>query len=211
MNRPTDGRGHPGAPSLEIVRDGRRRGSQDSLPTRAAARREEQAERAEGAERASASHGGTDLVPQPSREEALRAQLRERTADLQRVKAEYDNYRKRVRRDRLAVREIAVANVLGRLLPVLDALAEADEQGEVEGGFERVAEVLRSEVAALGLEPFGTAGEPFDPFVHEAVSYSYSDTLERPICTEILRPGHRVGDHLLRPAQVAVAGPPTGP
>ncbi|MET7802791.1 nucleotide exchange factor GrpE [Streptomyces decoyicus] len=143
---------------------------------------------------------------------ALRAELRERTADLQRLKAEYDNYRKRVHRDRLAVGEIAVANVLSRLLPVLDSLAEAREQGEVTGGFQRVAEALHNELGALGLQPFGTVGAPFDPLIHEAITYTPDDRLEHATCTAVLRQGYRVGDRLLRPAQVIVAGePPVGP
>ncbi|MET9508863.1 nucleotide exchange factor GrpE [Streptomyces flavidovirens] len=206
MNRPTDGGGPRRGPSLEIVRDGRRSGGSPATFPARADRREERTERAAGAPPV---RGGTD-APQPSRQESPGAELRERTADLQRLKAEYDNYRKRVRRDRLAVREIAVANVLGKLLPVLDAVTEATGQGEVTGGFERVAEELRSELAALGLESFGTVGDSFDPFVHEAVSYRCTDAVERPTCTEILRPGYRVGDHLLRPAQVAVAEPPAG-
>ncbi|WP_328405176.1 nucleotide exchange factor GrpE [Streptomyces sp. NBC_00390] len=144
---------------------------------------------------------------QPPAEPGLRTELQERTADLQRLKAEYDNYRKRVRRDRLAVREIAVANVLRRLLPVLDSLAEA-EPGEA-GGFQRVAQSLRTELAGLGLHPVGSVGDPFDPVVHEAVSYDVSDRFERPTCTVIVRPGYRVGGHLLRPAQVIVGERPT--
>ncbi|PBC80666.1 molecular chaperone GrpE [Streptomyces sp. 2224.1] len=146
-----------------------------------------------------------------SQDAALRAELQERTADLQRLKAEYDNYRKRVHRDRLAVGEIAVANVLSRLLPVLDALAEAGEQGEVTGGFQRIAEALETELGALGLQPFGMAGTPFDPLIHEAVTYTPDDRLEESVCTAVLRQGYRVGDRLLRPAQVTVAGkPPAG-
>ncbi|MEU6329844.1 nucleotide exchange factor GrpE [Streptomyces sp. NPDC047049] len=146
-----------------------------------------------------------------SQDASLRAELQERTADLQRLKAEYDNYRKRVHRDRLAVGEIAVANVLSRLLPVLDALAEAGEQGEVTGGFRRIAEALETELGALGLQPFGRAGAPFDPLIHEAITYTPDDRLEESVCTAVLRQGYRVGDHLLRPAQVTVAGkPPAG-
>ncbi|MFF8789828.1 nucleotide exchange factor GrpE [Streptomyces sp. NPDC015125] len=153
---------------------------------------------------------GTGARP-TAQEAVLRAELQERTADLQRLKAEYDNYRKRVHRDRLAVGEIAVANVLSRLLPVLDALAEAGEQGEVTGGFQRIAEALHTELGALGLQPFGTAGAPFDPLIHEAVTYTPDDQLEDTTCTAVLRQGYRVGDRLLRPAQVTVAGkPPAG-
>ncbi|MFC8918782.1 nucleotide exchange factor GrpE [Streptomyces sp. NPDC057116] len=136
--------------------------------------------------------------------------LAERTADLQRLKAEYDNYRGRVHRDRLAVREAAVANVLRRFLPVFDAIAEAARQGELTGGFQRVALALDGEAAALGLRAFGTVGDPFDPRVHQAVAYRRSRLVERPVCTEIVRPGYRVGDHLLRPADVTVTGPAQG-
>ncbi len=104
-----------------------------------------------------------------------------------------------------------MANVLGRLLPVLDALAGAAEQGEVTGGFERVSRALQTELAALGLQRFGTAGDPFDPLVHEAVLCSRTDKAERSTCAAILRPGYRVGDHLLRPAQVVVDEPPADP
>ncbi|OKK03865.1 molecular chaperone GrpE [Streptomyces sp. CB03234] len=135
--------------------------------------------------------------------------LAERTADLQRLKAEYDNYRSRVHRDRLAVREAAVGNVLRRFLPVLDAIAEAARQGELTGGFQRVALALDSELAALGLGAFGAVGDPFDPRVHQAVAYHRSALVARAVCSEIVRPGYRVGDQLLRPAEVIVTGPPS--
>ncbi|WP_436995268.1 nucleotide exchange factor GrpE [Streptomyces sp. enrichment culture] len=138
----------------------------------------------------------------------MAAALDERTRDLQRLKAEYDNYRGRVHRDRLAVREVAVANVLARLLPVLDAVAEAGRHGELTGGFLRVARQLEEELAALGLAAFGAPGEPFDPRLHEAVAYRVSDGVERPVCAEVVRPGYRVGGQLLRPADVVVKGPP---
>jgi molecular chaperone GrpE len=138
----------------------------------------------------------------------LQTELAERTADLQRVKAEYDNYRKRVQRDRLAVRQIAVANVLHGLLPVLDAIARARELGEVHGGFQQVAEVLEAELAALGLQSYGEVGERFDPERHEALVHAYSMEVGGPTCSEVLALGYRVGERLLRPAQVAVIEPP---
>ncbi|MER7110714.1 nucleotide exchange factor GrpE [Streptomyces sp. NPDC000229] len=138
---------------------------------------------------------------------ALAVALEERTADLQRLKAEYDNYRSRVHRDRLAVREAAVANVLRGFLPVLDAVEEAAGQGELTGGFQRVALALDTELRALGLAAFGAVGDPFDPRVHQAVAYLRSALVDRPVCSEIVRPGYRVGDHLLRPAEVTVTGP----
>ncbi|GLX17607.1 nucleotide exchange factor GrpE [Streptomyces sp. WAC07149] len=138
----------------------------------------------------------------------VQAQLTERTADLQRLKAEYDNYRKRVQRDRLAIREIAVANVLGGLLPVLDAIDQAREHGDADPGLRAVAEVLETQLATLGLQEVGTPGERFDPACHQAISCQRSDKVDQPTCTAVLRPGYRVGQHLLRPAQVAVCEPP---
>jgi molecular chaperone GrpE len=133
--------------------------------------------------------------------------LAERTADLQRVTAEYANYRKRVERDRLAVREQALANVLSSLLPVLDDIGRADEHGELVGGFKSVADSLIATVAKLGLVSFGEEGERFDPRVHEALSHSYSAEVTEPTCVRILQPGYKVGERILRPARVAVAEP----
>nr|WTB28955.1 nucleotide exchange factor GrpE [Streptomyces sp. NBC_00830] len=147
--------------------------------------------------------------PDSGRVEAarLRERIAELTEDLQRVKAEYDNYRKRVRRDRLAIREIAVANVLTGLLPVLDVVEAARRQGDGNGASGVLFDVLEERLAALGLRTVGAAGEPFDPNAHEAITYRASGTDHEAVCTEVLRHGYRVGDHLLRPAQVAVAGP----
>ncbi|MEO3862994.1 nucleotide exchange factor GrpE [Acrocarpospora sp. B8E8] len=138
----------------------------------------------------------------------MRAELAERTADLQRVKAEYDNYRKRIQRDQAVVHDIAVADVLRGLLPVLDAITRARELGDVYGGFQLVAETLEAELAALGLEAFGMPGEAFDPTCHEAVSYVPCAQPGRATCSEILLRGYRAGDHLLRPARVTVTRPP---
>jgi len=123
------------------------------------------------------------------------------------VTAEYANYRKRVDRDRLAVREQALANVLSALLPVLDDIGRAREHGELVGGFKSVAESLESAVTKLGLTSFGTEGEPFDPKVHEALTHSYSADVAEPTCVHILQPGYMVGERILRPARVAVAEP----
>ncbi|MGW2713731.1 nucleotide exchange factor GrpE [Streptomyces sp. NPDC004457] len=134
--------------------------------------------------------------------------LRERTADLQRVKAEYDNYRKRVRRDRMAVREIAVANVLTALLPVVDAVDRACAHEPLTPGLKDIADTLRTRLGSLGLQTFGEEGEPFDPACHEAVAHHAAPGARRLVCAEILHPGYRIGDRLLRPARVTVTGPP---
>jgi len=154
-----------------------------------------------GADRADeAARAAADL-------QAAERQLAERTADLQRVTAEYANYRKRVERDRAAVREQAVANVLSGLVPVLDDIGRAREHEELVGGFKSVAESLEAAVTKLGLESFGEDGEPFDPKVHEALMHSYSPDVTEPTCIKILQPGYRVGERILRPARVEVAEP----
>jgi molecular chaperone GrpE len=135
------------------------------------------------------------------------ARLAERTADLQRLQAEYANYRKRVERDRTAVREQALASVLSELLPVLDDIGRAREHGELTGGFKSVAESLESAVTKLGLTPFGENGDPFDPTLHDALMHSYSAEVTEPTCVQILQPGYKVGDRIVRPARVAVAEP----
>jgi molecular chaperone GrpE len=140
-------------------------------------------------------------------ERELATKLAERTADLQRVSAEYANYRKRVERDRLVVREQALANVLVALLPVLDDIGRAQEHGELVGGFEKVAQSLESIVTKLGLVAFGNEGEPFDPNVHEAVSLIQSAGVTEPTCIKILQPGYMVGERIVRPARVIVAEP----
>ena len=142
---------------------------------------------------------------------ALEARLAERTADLQRLQAEYANYRKRVDRDRVAVREQAVASVLAGLLPVLDAIDQAREHGELSGGFKSVADSLQAALGRLGLVTYGEKGDPFDPKIHEALTHSYSSDVTEDTCVEILQPGYKVGERILRPARVAVAEPATGP
>ena len=137
----------------------------------------------------------------------LRTELAERTADLQRVQAEYANYRKRVERDREAVREFAVGDALSALLPVLDDIGRAREHGELEGGFRQVAEALDAAVTKLGLTRFGQPGDPFDPTQHEALMHSYSDEVTQPTAVQILQPGYSYAGRVVRPARVAVAEP----
>jgi molecular chaperone GrpE len=139
-----------------------------------------------------------------------RTALSERTGDVQRLQAEFQNYRRRVERDRVAVREIAVANLLSELLPVLDDIGRAREHGELVGGFKSVAESVETIVAKMGLQQFGKEGEPFDPTVHEALMHSYAPDVTETTCVAILQPGYRIGERTIRPARVAVAEPQPG-
>lgn len=147
-----------------------------------------------------------DAVP-PTREEELELTVAERTADLQRVQAEYANYRRRVDRDREVVRDASVANVLANLLPVLDDIGRARDHGELEGGFRSVGEALEQTVERLGLERFGAPGDAFDPTVHEALTSSTSGEVSESTCVEVFAPGYRIGARVVRPARVAVADP----
>ncbi|MEV6023941.1 nucleotide exchange factor GrpE [Streptomyces sp. NPDC052036] len=140
----------------------------------------------------------------------VRTALGERTMDLQRLQAEYQNYRRRVERDRIAVKEIAIANLLTELLPVLDDIGRAREHGELVGGFKSVAESLETVAAKMGLQQFGKDGEPFDPTIHEALMHSYAPDVTETTCVAILQPGYRFGERTIRPARVAVAEPQPG-
>ncbi|GAA3236937.1 nucleotide exchange factor GrpE [Actinocorallia longicatena] len=137
----------------------------------------------------------------------LQAQLDERTADLQRVQAEYQNYRKRALREQAAAKDYATGSVLADLLPVLDSIDKAREHDELVGPFKSVGESLETALGKLGLEKFGTVGEPFDPNVHEALTHVPSPEVAEESVLEIYQPGYRIGERILRPARVVVAGP----
>ncbi|WP_112139517.1 nucleotide exchange factor GrpE [Glycomyces dulcitolivorans] len=141
----------------------------------------------------------------------LQATLEERTRDLQRITAEFQNYRKRVERDKARAGELATAGVLQSLLPVLDDLDRAREHGDLNGPFGAVADQLAGALAKQGLEPFGVKGDPFDPQIHEAVAHMQMPNVDGPTCIDVMRSGYRLGDKLLRPALVAVAEPSDEP
>ncbi len=140
----------------------------------------------------------------------LKTQLDERTADLQRLQAEYANYRKRVERDRESVVSSAKAQVVVELLGVLDDIERAKAHGDLTGAFKAVADKLSATLERAGLEPFGHDGEPFDPAVHEAVQHSTSTEVAGPTVTGVLRRGYRFGDRVVRAAMVAVTDAEAG-
>ncbi|HSY16472.1 MAG TPA: nucleotide exchange factor GrpE [Jatrophihabitantaceae bacterium] len=140
----------------------------------------------------------------------LQTALAERTADLQRLQAEYANYRKRVDRDRILVRELAVGELLTDLLPLLDGVDLARAHDDLDGPFKAIADQLASVLAKFGLEAFGEPGDPFDPSLHEAVLHNESDDVTEPTATTVMRRGYRHGERLLRPAMVGVSEPGAG-
>ena len=129
------------------------------------------------------------------------------TADLQRLQAEYSNYRKRVERDRAVASEIAVAAVLSELLSTLDDIDRAAEHGELTGGFKSVADQLINTTTKLGLEKYGKDGDEFDPQIHEALMHETSADVKVATASKILQPGYKFKERVLRPARVAVTDP----
>ena len=140
-----------------------------------------------------------------------RQQVAERTADLQRLQAEYANYRKRVDRDRELIKENATFAALLPIIEVLDSIDRAREAGEVEGGFKTVAEQLERVVGSAGLTRFGQPGDPFDPTLHEALSHVGTDPeVSVPTAKFVAKAGYRIGDRVVRAAQVIVVDPAEG-
>ena len=129
------------------------------------------------------------------------------TGDLQRLQAEYLNYKRRVDRDRELVKQNATFSVLSAMLPVLDDIDRAREHGEVEGGFKAVADSLERIVGSLGLEKFGKPGDEFDPNLHEALMHGHSPDVTTTTCQNIVHAGYRIGDRVVRPARVTVVDP----
>ena len=129
------------------------------------------------------------------------------TADLQRLQAEYANYRKRVERDRSVAHELAIGSVLTELLATLDDIDRASQHGELTGGFKAVADQLASLTNRFGLEKYGTDGEAFDPQIHEALMHDTSADVAVPTASKILQPGYKYKERILRPARVAVTDP----
>jgi len=150
---------------------------------------------------------GRQNPPRSEEVVALEAAVAERTADLQRLQAEYANYRKRVDRDRSMVRDIATADVLVSLLPIVDDIDRARSHGDLTGAFKAVADQFDATLTKLGLEPFGQEGDPFDPQQHEAVMHSESADVSEPTVTNVMRRGYKYADRLVRPAMVGVSEP----
>jgi len=141
---------------------------------------------------------------------AAQQEAAERTADLQRVTAEYANYRKRVDRDRTADRESTKVSILGEMLPVLDDLDRAEQHGDLTGALKAVADKLTGTLTKLGLTQVGAVGDIFDPAKHEAVQFSTSAEVSDPTVTAVYRHGYTIGERLVRPAVVVVTGPEHG-
>ena len=129
------------------------------------------------------------------------------TEDLQRLQAEYANYRKRVERDRALSAEVAISSVLLEFLAILDDLDRAAAHNELSGGFKAVADQVIATTSKLGLEKFGDAPSAFDPNIHDALMHETSAEVSETTVTKILQPGYKYKERILRPARVVVTDP----
>jgi molecular chaperone GrpE len=154
----------------------------------------------------SLSDADLDFLSGQSSAEDLAA---ERLADLQRVTAEYANYRKRTEANREVERERAVSSAVKALLPVLDDLDRAEKHGDLEGetAFATIAAKLRGAAEKLGLAAFGAPGEPFDHNIHEAIFQQPSADVEVETIADVVETGYTLGSTLVRAAKVVVAVP----
>ena len=177
-----------------------------------------------GADAAPLAHGFGDAAAEMANEteveerevegdlERARRDLVELTTDLQRLQAEYLNYKRRVDRDRELIRENATYQALAPITEVLDNIDRARDHGPLEDGFRAVADQLERTVAASGLTRFGAVGDPFDPLLHEALSHIGEDPeVEVTTCMVIAKAGYRFGDRVVRAAQVLVVDPVSAP
>lgn len=143
--------------------------------------------------------------------EVLKMELAERTVDLQRLQAEFLNYKRRVDRDRELIRENATYTALAPITEVLDTIDRARDHAPLEDGFKAVADQLERIVSAVGLTKFGEVGDAFDPTVHEALSHIGEDPdVSVTTCKVIAKAGYRIGDRVVRAAQVLVVDPVDG-
>ena len=147
-----------------------------------------------------------DVLSGQTTSDALAA---ERLADLQRVTAEYANYRKRTEANREVERERAVSEAVKGLIPVLDDLERAEKHGDLTEGsaFATIAAKLRTNVERLGLTPYGEKGEPFDPQIHEAIFQQPTPGVTADTVAEVVETGYRLGSTVVRVAKVVVATP----
>lgn len=200
---PTSGQAAPGGTAQP---DGATDGGETAAPDGAQsiageARAAESAASASAASAAGEVNGDGAGDPELER---VRAELAERTADLQRVSAEFTNFRRRTEREREATVAGAKAAVAGELLTVLDDVERAQNHGDLTGPFKVVADRLTETLQRAGLEPFGAEGDAFDPSVHEAVAHETSADVSGPTVTTVMRRGYRFGDRVLRAAMVGV-------
>jgi molecular chaperone GrpE len=171
-----------------------------------------QAEAGEPGQAAPEGEAGDTAYPEQGEEHPDTLVAAERLEDLRRLQAEYVNYRRRVDRDRARDKEVAVGGVVEALLPVLDDIHSAREHGDLtDGPFAAIADKLAATLGRFGVEQFGAPGETFDPALHEALMHlpgaDLPEGATETTVVQVMQPGFKVGDRVVRPARVSVADP----
>ena len=162
------------------------------------------ADPADEADPASAEAAADDAVTDAAELVVAAAQVAELTEDLQRLAAEYKNYRDRTQRELAEARLRGRVEVVSALLETLDDIDRARSHGELDGPVKAMAENLTGALTKLKVESFGAVDDPFDPAIHEAMTHAEGEGLSQAICSEIYQPGYRLGDRIIRPARVGV-------
>jgi len=162
---------------------------------------------ADSAEDAPADIVGQATPGEPAADKDAAELLAERTLDLQRLQAEYANYKKRVDRDRDQARQRGIEAVVVDLLPVLDGIDAAEAHGELTGGAKMLADELAKVAAKYGLVAYGAEGDAFDPHVHEALMHLQKPGYDVMSVAQVFQRGYKLGDRVVRPARVGVADP----
>jgi molecular chaperone GrpE len=134
-------------------------------------------------------------------------ELQRRNADYYNLEQQYSAYVKRSKTDNAAARDGGVASVAEALISVLDDIELARQHGDLTGPFASIAEKLEATLGRFGIERYGAAGEPFDPTVHEALMHGHSAEVTEPTVQQVLQPGYRMGERVVRAARVAVVDP----
>ena len=153
----------------------------------------------------------TSGVEEAASQPDVQALLAERTADLQRLQAEYINYKRRVDRDRDQARVRGVESVVIDLIPVLDSIQAAQAHEPLTEGERLIAEQLQRVATKYGLVSFGAVGDPFDPRLHDALMNVHADGYSVETCSQVFQLGYKLGDRVIRPAKVAVTEPTESP
>jgi molecular chaperone GrpE len=155
----------------------------------------------------SAEQALSDAVAEAIADVTVSDPVTELTLDLQRLQADFSNYRKRVDRERVEAAEVVTAMVVSQFLGALDDIDRASTHGELTGGFKAVADQIVTATTKLGLAKFEDAPIAFDPNIHEALMHETSNEVSETTVTKVLRPGYKFKERVIRPAQVIVTDP----
>ena len=181
---------------------------EENLPEEPAQEPEQSQAPEDSAEAEQAADAAEEASSEDGDKDAIDREL-EIFQDLQRLQADFVNYKARVERDRGVERQLAVAEAIRAFLPALDDLTRAEAHGDLQDGtpMAAIAQKLKAAGEKFGLKAFGEKGEAFDPEKHEALVQNPSEDATEPVIADVIELGYMVGDRLLRPAKVAVSVP----